>query len=170
MGTAGLPRYADAAPLFDAFAEAGGTLFDTAFHYGAGRSDTIVGHWLHDRGMRDQCVIIGKGAHTPNCNPAAVTPQLMQSLEMLKTDHIDVYFLHRDNPDVPVGEWVDVLDEHFRAGRIRSFGGSNWTPGRIDAANAYAAWAGEVPASVEPVQPRRHDRAGLGRLHQRERR
>jgi aryl-alcohol dehydrogenase-like predicted oxidoreductase len=84
-------------------------------------------------------VVIAKGAHTPNCNPEAVTTQLHRSLEMLQTDHIDVYFMHRDNPAVPVAEFVDVLDEHFRAGRIRSFGGSNWTPARIDEANAYAA-------------------------------
>jgi predicted dehydrogenase/aryl-alcohol dehydrogenase-like predicted oxidoreductase len=139
LGTVGFARYSDAAPMFDAFAEAGGTTFDTAFHYGAGRADTILGHWLHDRGIRDKSVIIGKGAHTPNCNPEAVTAQLHRSLEMLQTDHIDVYFLHRDNPAVPVAEFVDVLDEHFRAGRIRSFGGSNWTSARIDEANAYAA-------------------------------
>jgi aryl-alcohol dehydrogenase-like predicted oxidoreductase len=138
LGTVGFKRYADAAPMFDAFAEAGGTMFDTAFHYGAGRADTILGHWLRDRGMRDRSVIIGKGAHAPNCNPKAVTEQLDRSLDMLHTNHIDVYFLHRDNPDIPVGEFVDVLDEHFRAGRIRSFGGSNWTPARIDEANAYA--------------------------------
>jgi predicted dehydrogenase/aryl-alcohol dehydrogenase-like predicted oxidoreductase len=139
LGTFGYPRYADAAPIYDAFAEAGGTTFDTAFHYGAGRSDTILGHWLRDRGMREMCVIIGKGAHTPNCTPEAVTAQLRRSLEMLRTDYIDVYFLHRDNPDVSVGEFVDVLDEHFRAGHIRSFGGSNWTTARLDQANAYAS-------------------------------
>ena len=138
LGTVGFLRYADAVPMFDAFFEAGGTAFDSAYHYGAGRADTLLGHWMHDRGIRDQTVVIGKGAHAPNCTPAAVTEQLHKSLGLLRTDHIDVYFLHRDNPDVPVGEFVDVLDEHFRAGRIRSFGGSNWTPARIDEANAYA--------------------------------
>src|SRR3546814_16994332 len=46
--------------------------------------------------------------------------------------------LHRDNPDGPVGECVDALDRLARAGRMRVFGGSNWTTARIDAANAYA--------------------------------
>jgi aryl-alcohol dehydrogenase-like predicted oxidoreductase len=46
--------------------------------------------------------------------------------------------LHRDNPDVPVGEFVDVLNEHHRAGRISVFGGSNWSIGRVAAANRYA--------------------------------
>ena len=145
LGTAGFTTYAQAAPILDAFFEAGGTLFDSAFHYGAGRADCLLGHWLHERGVRDQAVIIGKGAHSPNCYPQAVTPQLMQSLERLQTDHIDVYFLHRDNPEIPVGEFVDVLDEHLRAGRIRSYGGSNWTPARIDAANSYASAHGRAP-------------------------
>src|SRR5438045_890015 len=46
--------------------------------------------------------------------------------------------MHRDNPDVPVGEFVDVLNEHLNAGRIRAFGGSNWSLERVDAANDYA--------------------------------
>ena len=51
---------------------------------------------------------------------------------------MDLYFLHRDNPDVPVGEFVECLNEHQRAGRIRAFGGSNWTIERLEAANGYA--------------------------------
>jgi aryl-alcohol dehydrogenase-like predicted oxidoreductase len=50
--------------------------------------------------------------------------------------------MHRDNPEVPVGEFVDVLNEHKAAGRIRAFGGSNWRIERIDEANAYAAEKG----------------------------
>ena len=144
LGTAGFLSFAGAAPILDAFYEAGGTAFDSAFHYGAGRADSLVGHWLHDRGVRDQVVLVGKGAHTPNCNPEAVNTQLLQSLERLQTDHIDIYFLHRDNLDIPVSEWVDVLDEHYRAGRIRTVGGSNWTPARFDEANAYARKQGRV--------------------------
>jgi aryl-alcohol dehydrogenase-like predicted oxidoreductase len=52
---------------------------------------------------------------------------------------VDVYMLHRDNPEVPVGEFVDVLNEHARAGRIKTFGGSNWSLERVQAANEYAA-------------------------------
>ena len=138
LGTAGLATQPEANVLFDAFFEAGGTTFDAAAHYGAGRADRLLGAWMHDRGVRDQVVVIGKGAHSPNCFPEFVSSQLHESLERLRTDHVDVYFLHRDNPDVPVGEFVDVLDAHFRAGRMRMFGGSNWTAARLDAANAYA--------------------------------
>ena len=70
--------------------------------------------------------------------------QLTESLERLKTDYVDVYFMHRDNPDVPVGEFVDAMDAEVKKGRIRGlFGGSNWERERIDAANAYAKRAGK---------------------------
>jgi aryl-alcohol dehydrogenase-like predicted oxidoreductase len=46
--------------------------------------------------------------------------------------------MHRDNPQVPVGEFIDVLNEHVRAGRMKRFGGSNWTIERFEAANEYA--------------------------------
>jgi aryl-alcohol dehydrogenase-like predicted oxidoreductase len=62
----------------------------------------------------------------------------MQSLERLQTDYVDIYMMHRDNPEVPVGEFVDVMDEHRRAGRMRVMGGSNWSIERIEAANEYA--------------------------------
>jgi aryl-alcohol dehydrogenase-like predicted oxidoreductase len=53
-------------------------------------------------------------------------------------DYLDIYLMHRDNPAVPVGEFVDVLNEHRNAGRIRVFGGSNWTAERLEAATDYA--------------------------------
>lgn len=164
LGTMSYQSYEDAAPLFDAFAEAGGTAFDTAHLYGRGRADTILGRWLRERGARQRSVIIGKGAHSPDCTPAGVAAQLPESLERLGTDCIDVYFLHQDNEAVPVGEFIDALDAAVKAGRIRSFGGSNWRRERIDAANAYAATHGRermrhvsnqfsLAAMNEPIWP-----------------
>ena len=95
------------------------------------------------RGLRDDVVILGKGAHPPDCTPEAMQRQLTESLDRLQTDHIDIYCLHRDKPDVPVGEWVDALNGEVQAGRIGLFGGSNWTAARIDAANDYAAANGK---------------------------
>jgi aryl-alcohol dehydrogenase-like predicted oxidoreductase len=57
---------------------------------------------------------------------------------------LDIYFMHRDNLNIPVGEFVECLNEHYRAGRIRTFGGSNWTTERLAEANAYAASHGLV--------------------------
>lgn len=140
---------AAAAPLLDGFFARGGTVFDTAAIYGAGRTERILGDWLRTRGVREEAVVIGKGAHTPECHPEAVGRQLGESLERLGTDHVDVYFLHRDNPAVPVGEFVDALDAEVTAGRIRGvFGGSNWTAERFDAAVDYARRAGRAVPSV----------------------
>jgi predicted dehydrogenase/aryl-alcohol dehydrogenase-like predicted oxidoreductase len=131
--------------LLDAFFEAGGNLFDTAYIYGSGGyTETLLGEWLANRGVREQSVIIGKGAHTPLCYPDVIGKQLTQSLDRLQTDHVDVYFMHRDNLDVPVGEFVDAMDREVKAGRIRGpFGGSNWTRERMDEAIAYADRTGK---------------------------
>lgn len=130
--------------LLDAFFEAGGNLFDTGYVYGAGYTETLLGGWLKNRGVREQSVIIAKGAHTPLCYPDVIGKQLAQSLDRLQTDHVDIYFMHRDNPDVPVGEFVDAMDREVKAGRIRGpFGGSNWTMQRMDEAIAYAERTGK---------------------------
>ncbi len=132
-----------ASAMFDDFVERGGNAFDTAYHYAGGLTERLLGQWITNRGIRDDVVIIGKGAHTPHCDPESITRQLFESLDRLQTDHVDIYFMHRDNPDVPVGEFVDVLNEHVEAGRIGAFGGSNWTTARIDEANAYSAVGGK---------------------------
>jgi aryl-alcohol dehydrogenase-like predicted oxidoreductase len=136
MGTLFAKGVDQAGPVFDEFISQGGNCFDTARHYGD--AELVFGEWMQQRGNRDELVVITKGAHTPNCNPEAVTSQLSESLERLQTDFIDIYFLHRDNPEIPVGEFVDVLNEHRDAGRIGVFGGSNWSLERTDEANEYA--------------------------------
>ncbi|QCR44048.1 oxidoreductase [Curtobacterium sp. SGAir0471] len=139
MGVDNQPDLAHASAIFDMFVEQGGNVFDTGYIYGGGVLEGRLGKWIENRGIRDDVVVITKGAHTPYCDPESLTRQLLESLDRQGTDHADIYMMHRDNPDVPVGEFVDVLDEHRRAGRIRVFGGSNWTPARFDEANAYAA-------------------------------
>ena len=130
--------------LLDAFWEAGGNIFDTGYVYGAGYTEKLLGEWQTNRGVRKDMVIIGKGAHTPLCYPDMIGKQLAQSLDRLQTDHVDVYFMHRDNIEVPVGEFVDAMDAEVKAGRIRGpFGGSNWTRARMDEAIAYAERTGK---------------------------
>ncbi|TJV21351.1 MAG: oxidoreductase [Mesorhizobium sp.] len=130
--------------LLDAFFEAGGNLFDTGYVYGGGYTEKLLGEWLKNRGVCAQSVVIAKGAHSPLCYPDVIGKQLDQTLERLQTDHVDVYFMHRDNPDVPVGEFVDAMDREVKAGRIRGpFGGSNWTMERMDEAIAYAERTGK---------------------------
>ena len=128
--------------LLDEVFALGCTTFDTAHGYGAGDVERTFGRWVGERGRRDQVVIIGKGAHhnqdRQRVTPYDITSDLFDSLARLKVDHIDLYLLHRDDPSVPVGPLVECLNEHHQAGRIHAFGGSNWTPERIQEANAYA--------------------------------
>ncbi len=138
MGVDNQKAMPHAAVMFDDFFERGGTCFDTAFIYGAGLCEPVLGRWIEARGVRDKVVILGKGGHTPNCNPDGVTSQLVESLERLRTGYLDIYMLHRDNPAIPVDEFIDVLNEHQRAGRMRIFGASNWSIDRLEAANDYA--------------------------------
>jgi len=138
MGCDNQPSMSHASVMWDNYFEQGGNCFDTAFIYGGGAMETLLGHWHQQRHIREDLVIIGKGAHTPDNYPEAIAPQLDISLERLQTDYVDLYFLHRDNLDLPVGDFVEALNEEVQRGRIRAFGGSNWTLERVQAANEYA--------------------------------
>ncbi len=142
MGVLGFKDLRHASVMCDDYFELGGNCFDTARHYGS--SEITLGRWIKNRGIREEVVLITKGAHTPGCYPENVTTELLESLERLQTGYVDIYFLHRDNLDIPVGEFVDVLNEHRDAGRIRVFGGSNWTIERVRKANEYAARKGRA--------------------------
>lgn len=135
--------------LLDAFVAAGGNCIDSAHVYGGGKSERAVGQWMQERGNREQIVLVDKGAHPywqePRVDPENVGKDIAESLERVQTDYIDLYLLHRDNPDVPVGPIVECLNEHKAAGRIRAFGGSNWTTARLEAANAFATQIGLTP-------------------------
>lgn len=135
--------------LLDAVLEQGGNAFDTAHVYGSGVAERVLGAWMHERGVRERVVIIGKGAHPmqgrQRVTPADITSDLHESLARLRTDYIDLYLLHRDDPAMPVEPIVDVLNEHLRAGKILAFGGSNWHHTRLQQANDYAAAAGLAP-------------------------
>ena len=138
-------RLTEGLAIFDDYFERGGTSFDSARVYG---SEPVVGHWLKTRGVRDDITLIVKGAHTPNCTPEALTRELHESLENLNIECADIYMLHRDNLDVPVGEFMDVLNQHKNAGLMRVFGGSNWSLERLREANEYARANGLQPMQV----------------------
>jgi predicted dehydrogenase/aryl-alcohol dehydrogenase-like predicted oxidoreductase len=145
LGFEDFTTFPSGAILLDAFYEAGGNVFDTAFIYRAGYTEKLLGEWMTSRGVRNDVVVIGKGAHSPLVYPDVVGKQLTQSLDRLQTDHVDVYFMHRDNPDIPVSEFVDAIDAEVKAGRIRGpYGGSNWTRERLDGAIDYARKSGKT--------------------------
>lgn len=140
--------------LLDRWVEAGGTAIDTARVYSGGTSEQAFGNWVKDRGCRDQLVVIGKGAHHDSqtferrVNAAAIHEDIQTSLTEMQLDKLDIYILHKDDPDAPVGPVVEALNEENAAGRIGAFGGSSWTHQRIAEANAYAAQHGLKPFGV----------------------
>jgi aryl-alcohol dehydrogenase-like predicted oxidoreductase len=148
MGVDNQFTWPHASVMFDDFFERGGNCFDTAYIYGGGLCEKILGQWLKNRNIREQVVILDKGAHTPNCNPEALKSQLLESLERLQVDYVDIYMMHRDNPEIPVGEFITVLNELKGDGRLRVFGGSNWSIERLTEANAWAAEHGMAGFSV----------------------
>ena len=135
--------------LLDHFVDLGGNTLDTAHIYGQGVAERAVGEWMALRGNRAALVIVGKGAHHdargPRVSADAIAADLDESLARLRTDYIDLYLLHRDDPAVPAGDVVEWLNAQHRAGRIRAFGGSNWSTERLTAANAYAREHGLIP-------------------------
>jgi aryl-alcohol dehydrogenase-like predicted oxidoreductase len=110
--------------------------------------EKLLGEWHIKRNNRESLVIIAKGAHTPNCNPQGVSDQLTESLERLKIDCADIYIMHRDNIDVPIDEFIDVLNKEKEKGRIKIFGGSNWTLSRFRDANNWANKNNKQPMSI----------------------
>jgi len=146
--------------LMDAFFEAGGAFIDTALVYGEwlpggkGLSERTVGAWITARHHRDQVVLSTKGCHPrlatmeiPRLSEAELCSDLDESLRNLQTDYIDLYWLHRDDPNRPVAEVLESLQRLAQAGKIRAFGCSNWRVERIQEAQAYAA-AHRMPAFV----------------------
>ena len=138
----------EASRLWDHWIGVGGNAFDNAHIYGGGSMETLFGKWHRKRNNLDELVIIAKGAHTPNCNPKSLSQQLTESLDRLQIEKADIYIMHRDNFEIPVDEFVDVLNEEKQKGRINIFGGSNWTLDRFKKANEWAQIKNKTPFSI----------------------
>ena len=126
--------------LLDTVLESGINAFDCARSYG--KAEEVLGKWIETRKCRDNVIILTKcgdvKAGRVLVNHRVIMEQLNQSLEALRVDSIDIYLLHRDDPNTPVEEFIDTLNEAKEAGKIKIFGVSNWTHRRIETANLYA--------------------------------
>jgi len=136
--------------ILDAYLQAGGNVIDTANVYaewldgGKGKSETTLGQWMKDSGTRERFVLSTKGAHadlstgqsrmTQDCLRA----DLAQSLERLQVDRVDLYWLHRDDPAVPVDEILGWMNELLAERLIGAIGCSNWAWPRIEEAHRHA--------------------------------
>ena len=128
--------------LFDCAYEQGITTFDCAPVYSGGRSEIILGKWIKMNNLQDKVFVITKCAH-PNPYRKRVSnydilSDLEDSLARTGLDYFDMYLLHRDDESVPVSIVVETLNRIYDTGRIKCFGGSNWTHKRIETANEYA--------------------------------
>ena len=129
--------------MFDHFYSKGGNVFDTAYIYNNGKSDFYLGSWMESRNLRDEVVVLGKGAHTPDCLPEKIRPQLEETLSRMSTSYLDIYCLHRDNESLPVEGFIDTLNDLKNEGLIKVFGASNWSLERFKEANEYAEKEGK---------------------------
>jgi aryl-alcohol dehydrogenase-like predicted oxidoreductase len=125
--------------ILDAFVDAGGTMIDTADVYSAwvpghkgGESEEVIGRWLRrDPGKRQKVVIATKVGFSEGLQPDAIRRACDASLERLGIDTIDLYYQHKDDESVPLGDSLKTFDDQAKAGKIRAIGLSNFTPGRL---------------------------------------
>ena len=134
--------------MFDHFYMKGGNVFDTAYIYNNGKSDYYLGSWIDARGLREEVVVLGKGAHTPDCTPEKIRPQLDETLSRMSASYLDIYCLHRDNEDIPVEGFIDSLNELKDEGLVSVFGASNWSLKRFKEANDYALSSAKEPFTI----------------------
>ena len=141
--------------IFDAYVDAGGNFIDTADIYSGGRSEELVGTYIADRNLRDRVVLATKYAwNGEEGNPLAggngrknLHRALEGSLRRLRTDAIDLYWLHTWDKITPVEEVLQSLGDLVRAGKIRYFGFSN-VPAWYTTRAATLAQVGNVPGPI----------------------
>jgi aryl-alcohol dehydrogenase-like predicted oxidoreductase len=137
--------------ILDAYAEAGGNMVDTAINYRGGASEEILGELL--AGRRDRFVVAtkytvtrdaadpnGGGNHRKNLRLSLET-----SLRRLRTDHVDVYWVHIWDRHTPIEETMRALDDAVTAGKVLYIGVSDTPAWVVSRANTLAEWRGWTP-------------------------
>ncbi len=158
MGTVSFGSRMDDAASFaflDHFASLGGNFLDTARVYAdwmspeKQSSEKCIGRWLKARGLQNRIVVATKGGHPPLDGSGGPTlsaneliHQAQDSCRNLGLDTLSLYYLHRDDPSLPVAQIMDALFLLQDKGLVQHLGCSNWQADRIRAANAYAASCG----------------------------
>ncbi|WP_433248078.1 aldo/keto reductase [Actinomadura nitritigenes] len=147
--------------ILDAYAAAGGDFVDTADSYMAsapgnvgGESETIIGDWMAERRNRDDIVVATKVGRHPGRRglaPANIRAAADDSLRRLRTDRIDLYYTHFDDPSVPVEDIMGTLDELVRAGKVREIAVSNIDLDRLEASLEFSEREGT--ARYVAIQP-----------------
>jgi len=128
--------------ILDAFVAEGGNMVDSADVYSAwvpghqgGESETVIGNWLRrDPAKRDQVVIATKVGFFEGLAPEKIAAACDASLRRLGIETIDLYYHHKDDPNVPLAESLGAMDALVKAGKIRAIGLSQYSAERLDEA------------------------------------
>lgn len=132
--------------VLDAFVDAGGTMIDTADVYSVwvpghqgGESESVIGEWLRrDPSKRDKVIIATKVGFTAGLAPETIASACDDSLRRLGIDRIDLYYHHKDDPDVPLADSLGAMDALVRAGKVRAIALSQYSAERLQEAIAVA--------------------------------
>lgn len=142
---------ADMQAILELYVGLGGSHIDTAALYAQGHSEEVIGDWLKKTGKRHEILLASKGGfpnpatmHISRLSAKELTEDLEHSLKRLSVNEIDLYWLHRDDEDLPVEPIIDTLNTFVHQGKIRYFGASNWRAERIQKANDYALKSGQL--------------------------
>lgn len=151
---------ASARSMLERYLGAGGNFLDTANIYTKGHSEAMLGAWFAERGGRDRVVIASKfGGNLrpgdPNGGGAgrkAILQQLEDSLRRLRTDYLDLYWLHFEDPHTPMDETMRALDDLVAAGKVRYLGVSDtpaWRIARAQAEATFRSWSPFIALQIE---------------------
>ena len=156
FGKWGNPDESACKQMVDAALAAGVTLFDTADIYDFGVSEEILGRAL--AGRRDSVVLATKVGNAMSDDPLQrglsrrwIVQSCHASLRRLGTDHIDLYQMHRPDPNTPIDETLQAFDELVQSGKIRAVGTSTFSVSQLDEARSRAQHLGvTVPCGEQP--------------------
>jgi len=139
--------------VVDAALDAGVTFFDTAELYGGGDSERFLGEILD--GRRERAVIatkFGWGSDVGDGRRETLRAAIRGSLERLRTDYVDLYYLHKADPSTPIADTLRALNELVEAGTVRAIGCSNFSAAQLAEADRVAQELGV--ARFEAIQNR----------------
>lgn len=145
----------DSYKVLDAYMDMGGNFIDTSNNYahwaGTGdESETLLGEWLADRKCRENVILATKVGFDRHGKGAGLKKEQIEywvdeSLRKLKTDYIDLYYAHTDDPNTPIEETMEAFDMLVKKGKVRALGSSNFDTWRLAEANLIAEKCGWTP-------------------------
>ena len=152
--------------VLDRFVEGGGVMIDTADVYSkwapgnqGGESESLIGEWIRRRGRRHDVQIATKVGFDEGLAAATIERGIEASLARLGTDHVDLYFSHKDDLDTPLEETLQAFGRLVKAGKVRAIGASQISADRLEEALEVSRREGLVSYSVLQTEYNLMDRS-----------